>query len=129
MSHQLRFAHLEKFDPGLPGITVPAQLSVGSLSSDCDVKIDTGSSDCILSGGWRTIWEFRLKQVSDNLSGRRPVFFRCGDTKSDYPWQAMNSTFSPALPKTTPFREMCLADTVFSNVFGWVWLITKVFCM
>jgi len=47
MAHQLEFERVVNYDPGQPGITLPAQLKLKEQTIDVQVKVDTGASCCI----------------------------------------------------------------------------------
>ena len=49
MSYQLSFTELVHYDAGQPSISVPVTLSVSQARVNCDVKVDTGSSNCIFA--------------------------------------------------------------------------------
>ncbi|MDQ3011003.1 MAG: hypothetical protein M3X11_09920 [Acidobacteriota bacterium] len=51
MHYEIAEPVLHEYDAGESGITVPAQLTVGSLSQNVVAKLDTGASYCIFRRG------------------------------------------------------------------------------
>jgi len=47
MAHQLEFERVVSYDPGQPGITLPAHLKLKEQMVAVQVKVDTGASCCI----------------------------------------------------------------------------------
>lgn len=45
--HTLSFEALHEYDAGLPGITIPVELSVGDAAVKVTAKLDSGSTYCI----------------------------------------------------------------------------------
>ncbi len=51
MRYEIAESVLHEYDPGEPGITVPARLTVGSFSQNVTTKLDTGAGCCIFRRG------------------------------------------------------------------------------
>lgn len=49
MSHHMSFAKLVHDDPGQPSMTVAVPLSLSQDQINCEAKVDTGASLCILA--------------------------------------------------------------------------------
>ncbi len=47
MSYELTFSHLQLYNAGEPGITVPVTIQLGNTRVGVDAKLDTGSTHCI----------------------------------------------------------------------------------
>lgn len=57
MAHQLEFERVVSYDPGLPGITLPAQLNLKEQTIDVQVKVDTGATSwAALAGSIAWCW-------------------------------------------------------------------------
>lgn len=58
MAHQLEFERVIDYDPGQPGITLPAQLKLKEQTINVQVKVDTGTSCCIFERRLGEAWAF-----------------------------------------------------------------------